>query len=216
MVNAPTIEPSLEPVTTEPAPTERGKRSQLRKTVGDILRSMAVVLAVIGALLLLTWRPLPDPVREVDPFPIASLAVREAGYLVLMPRVGDGWRSTSARLEPTPQSADKSVWFNGWVSPDDDFYSLAQSHATHKAFIGEQTNYGTPVDLRADTSWPWSETAGTKKNWAEYLSPDGKTRSMVKIKGDHTTILSTTAEWSKLEAFADRLVRARKAVASRS
>lgn len=216
MANAPTIDPRVEREPEESAPTEPNRHNPMRKTVGDILRSLAVVVAVIAVLLLLTWRPQPDPVRELDPFPIASLAVREAGYRVLMPEVGDGWRSTSARLEPTAQSADKSVWFNGWVSPDDEFFALAQSHATHDMFIDEQASGGVPVDLGAESSWPWAETIGTKTKWVAYLSPDGKTRSLVRIKKDHTTIVTSTAEWSQLEEFADRLVSARKVLAARS
>ena len=216
MANAPTIEPMQGRVQAGSAPTEPERNNPLRKTVGDILRSLAVVVVVITVLLLLTWRPTPDPVRELDPFPIASLAVREAGYSVMMPDVGDGWRSTSARLEPTAQSADKSVWFNGWVSPDDEFFALAQSHATHKAFIDEQTSDGNPVELSTESSWPWADTVGTKKNWIAHVSADGETKSLVKIKKDHSTIVTTTASWSQLDAFVDRLVRARKAIASRS
>jgi hypothetical protein len=216
MASAPTIDPALEQVPVQPESSERGKRNPLRKTTGDILRSLAVVIAVVVALLVLTWRPQPDPVREVDPFPIASLAIREAGYRVLMPGVSEGWRSTSARLEPTQQSADKSVWFNGWVSPESEFFSLTQSHATHQTFIDEQTSDGLPADLSADPSWPWSESSGKNRSWTAYVSPDGDTKSLVKIKSDHATILTTTAEWSQLEAFADRLVRARKLIASRA
>lgn len=216
MANAPTIEPPVDRVPADSTGTESQKHNSMRKTVGDILRSLAVVFAVIVVLFVLTWRPQPDPVRELDPFPIASLAVREAGFRVLIPRVGDGWRSTSARLEPTAQSADKSVWFNGWVSPDGEFFAIVQSQASHEAFLDEQTNSGVPVDLNADESWPWSDGVVSKKNWVAHESPDGKTRSLVKIKKDHATILTTTAQWSQLEAFADRLVGARKAVASRS
>lgn len=216
MANALARQPPLDGARAESAATKPAKHDPLRKTVGDIVRSLAVVLVVIAVLLLLTWRPQPDPVRERDPFPIASLAVREANYRVLMPTVGDGWRSTSARLEPTSQSADKSVWFTGWVSPDNEFFALVQSHATHKAFIDEQTSDGVLADSSTDSSWAWGDSTGTKDDWVAYISPDGKTRSLVKVKKDHTTIVTTTAPWEDLKTFADQLVRARKAIDSRS
>jgi hypothetical protein len=197
------------------APTETGKHSPLRKTAGDIIRSMALVGAVVAALLLVTWRPAPDPVHEIDPFPVANLAARESGFRVLMPRtvIDDGWRSTSARLEPTEQSAGKSVWFNGWVSPEGKYFAVVQSAATQTSFLDEQTDGGVPAT--SSGSWPSIAEAATRADWSAFESADGKSRSLVKIDNSHTTVVTTTASWAALESFAGGLVSVKKATAAR-
>ena len=51
-----------------PVPTGK-PNARMGQTVSDMVLSLAIVLGVIGAIMLVTWRPTPDPVREIDPLP---------------------------------------------------------------------------------------------------------------------------------------------------
>ncbi|MCH9815176.1 MAG: DUF4245 domain-containing protein [Actinomycetia bacterium] len=216
MSEAPTISsgPELDPgQEADPVPA----KGSLRKTISDIVISMGLILAVIAVLMLITWRPQPDPVRAVNPFPVANLADRDGSFKVLMPDLDESWRATSARLEPTLQSADKSVWYNGWVSPDEEFFAVAQSSATHTAFVNEQTGQGVVVEPESGT-WPWVEDDEVGNNkWISYLSADGQTKSLVRVEPDkRTTVVTSSADWPQLQAFAETLTSVKKAAAAAS
>ena len=179
-------------------PSAEGK-SPLRKTVGDIIRSMGIVGGIIGLVLLVTWRPPPDPVREVDSAPIAIGVAAAADFPVLYPDVPEGWRSTTARFSPTPESGDDPVWFNGWVTPSDGYAAVIQSQETDSKFISEQTLGGQDAeDVPADLN-------DAVKGWDTYISSDGTQRSFVQVENGVTTIVTGTLEWSDLASFAATL-----------
>lgn len=187
-----------EPAVAE-APAPKDKHSPLRKTVGDIIRSMGVVAAIIGVILLITWRPGPDPVREINAEPVALQVAAAVDFVLLYPDLPEGWRATTARFEPSEKSGDDPVWFNGWVSPDDEFAAVVQSEAENDSFIAEQTLGGVAVtDLPGDLN-------PAVKGWQPYLSSDGTQRSFVLQDDGVTTIVTGTLEWPELASFAASL-----------
>ncbi|MFN8126234.1 MAG: DUF4245 domain-containing protein [Candidatus Nanopelagicales bacterium] len=172
----------------------RPDHSPLRKTIRDMSLSMGIIAGIIFAVLLITWRPQPDPVRTIDPQPMARTAAAVAGFPVLLPDVGDGWRATSARFERTDESDDDPVWFNGWVTPDDEFVAVVQSKNGTDDFIDEQTITGLPaVDAPATPGWTAVESSANDQ------------RSLVREVGGVTTIVTGSVEWDQLLAFAGGL-----------
>jgi hypothetical protein len=180
---------------TDPRPTGR-PNARMRKTVTDMIRSLVVVLVVIGAILLVTWRPQPDPVRVIDPQPTLAIARAQADYPVLAPAgLSQEWRPTSARWQPTDGSLPDVAWHLGVVTPDDQYVQIAQSATTNAGFIPEQTQGGRPVD-------------GGVPGWQRYESTSSSgilTRSMVTVVDGVTVIVSGTADWPELEVFAASL-----------
>ena len=196
ITDQPTAEPAAEKVVVEAKPG-----SQLNKTTGDAFRSIGLVLLVVLGVLFLSWRAPVDPVHDVDVEPLANLAARESSFKVLIPDLAqEGWRPTSARLEPTEFSADNNVWYTGWVSPDDEFAALVQSAATNSGFIAEQTGQGTVVGTVPND-------AGFAAGCTRYESRNGRDRALVDIGEKGTTIVVGTQDWAGLEAFAESLVR---------
>lgn len=160
---------------------------------------MGIVGGIIALVLVVTWRPQPDPVRELDAAAVASATATAADFEVLYPRVPPGWRATTARFEPTAESGDDLVWFNGWVTPDDQFAAVVQSRAENARFIAEQTLDGRPaVD---DVTAGGAAVAG----WEPLESADGSQRSYVKTADDATTIVTGTLPWDQLAGFAAML-----------
>ena len=181
------------------SPTPSDKHSPLRKTVGDIIRSMGIVAAIIAVVLLITWRPAPDPVRAVNAAPVAQQVAAAVDFDLLYPDLSDEWRATTARFEPTEKSGDDPVWFNGWVSPDEEFAAVVQSKAENDDFIEEQTAGGVQVDDVPSGLDP------AVKGWQVYLSGDGTQRSFVQQQDGVTTIVTGTLDWPDLARFAATL-----------
>ena len=170
-----------------PQPTGR-RNAHLRKTVGDMVRSMAVVLAVVFVIVLLAWRPLPEEVKVIDLGPAVALAATQADYPIVAPAgLADEWRPTSARWEATAQSGDAPVLHLGFVSPSDEYAQVTVSGTASERFLTEQTSGGAPVGTR--------EIDGVV--WQEWQSEDR--RSLVLIDEGVTTIVSGTADWPEIE-----------------
>ena len=185
------------PASATPGPAEPGElrptgrsNARLRQTVRDMILSLVVVLAVIAVILVLTWRPAPDPVRVIDPTPALSLARVQADYPVLYPADLDAaWRATSARWEITPSSQPDPAWHVGFVTPDDAYAQLGQSATEDPSYVADQVGIAKP--------------AGEWDGWLRYDSSDQ--RALVRIDGGVTVVVSGTAPWPTLQLLAERL-----------
>jgi hypothetical protein len=170
-------------------PTGR-PNARLRQTVRDMLLSLAVVFAAIAAILLITWRPAPDPVRVIDPTPTLALARAQAEYPVLYPADLDAaWRPTSARWEITPASEPDPAWHVGFVTPEDAYAQVGQSATDDATYVAEQVGQAEP--------------AGEWQGWLRYESTDQ--RALVRVDGGVTIVVSGTAPWPTVQLLAERL-----------
>ena len=189
--DAPAPEPTRVPP-SEPGelrPTGR-PNARLRQTVRDMVISIVVVLAAIAAVMAVTWRPAPDPVRVIDPTPALTLARAQANYAVVYPADLDAaWRPTSARWEVTPASAPDPAWHVGFVTPEDAYAQLGQSAAVGEAYVAGQVGPADP--------------AGDWQGWQRYER--GDQRALVRVEGGVTTVVSGTAPWPTLQLLAERL-----------
>ena len=176
------------------AQREERQRKRLRQTVRDMLLSMLVVGAVV-VLIVLPWNHSnPDPVRVVDPAPVVSAARDSLDWPVLAPVVlPAGWRATSARLEIAADG--ESVVQTGYLSPAVRFVGLSQSATKELAFVRDRSSSGEPAGTTTidGTSWDRLETT------------DGKQRSLVRVEGGVTYLVTGQADWSEIEAFTGSL-----------
>ena len=180
------------PQGTEPRPTGR-RNARLGQTVWDMVRSMALVLVVVGLLVWLSRSTQTEEVRAVDTAPLLAAAVATAPFEVLMPASTAGITPTSVRLEPTEESRPEVAWHVGWVTDDTQYVQLSQSRAANASYVDEQTASGRAGEQ--------VEVAG--RTWTRYETPDR--RSLVSTAGGVTTIVSGTLPWPRLEAFAGSL-----------
>lgn len=170
-------------------PTGR-PNARLRQTVRDMVLSLAVVLAAIAVIWIITWRPTPDPVRVIDPLPALSLARAQADYPVLYPTDLDtAWRPTSARWEITASSQPDPAWHVGFVTPEDAYAQIGQSASDDATYVADQVGAAEP--------------AGEWQGWLRYESADQ--RALVRIDDGVTTVVSGTAPWPTLQLLAERL-----------
>jgi hypothetical protein len=180
-------------VTPDTQPTGR-PNARMRQTVGDMVRSMLVVLAFVAVLLLVTWRPQPDAVKPVDTTSAVTLATMQADFPVeVAVGLSDGWRPTSARWEPTEKSDGEPVLHIGYVTPTEAYAQVSMAATTDAAYLAEQTDDGVPVGTRmvGDASWEQWERADR--------------RSLVRTDDGTATIVSGTAAWEELAVLAGAL-----------
>ena len=185
---------------TMPQPTGR-PNARMRQSVGDMVRSLAIVLLAIGAIMLVTWRPQPDAVRVVPIDQQLVLAMMQADFEVLVPvGLADDWRSTSVRWEPTEASGIAPVWHVGYVTPSDEYLQFTQIAAQvsptdveSTSFIAEQTLSGSPS----------ATVTVDGKEWQRWESSERS--SLVRVTDSDVTVVSGTGEWSEIEQFAGAL-----------
>jgi len=156
--------------------------------------SMGLVLAVVAVALALTWRPLPDPVRVVDPAPVVAQAAAQADFAVQAP-VGlpGGWRPTSARWQPTERSGAVPVLHVGYLTPADAYAQVTQARIDYGPYLAEQTANGVaigPQDI-------------ANRTWVRMDS--GADRSLVLTEDGVTTVVRGSADWSELTLLAAAL-----------
>ena len=162
--------------------------------MADMVRSMAVVLALVGVIVLVSTRPHPDAVKVVETAPVVAMAAAQAEFPVVAPQnLPDGWRATSARWEPTERSADAPVLHLGYVTPSEQYAQVSQSTATSPRYLAEQTGDGVSTGSK--------DIAGTVWNTWE----NGDRRSLVRAVGADETIVSGTAPWEELAILAASL-----------
>jgi hypothetical protein len=181
---------------TSPDVQPTGRRNaRMRQTVGDMARSMAVVLVVVAVIMLLAWRPDPEPVKVVDVAPAITLAVAQAPFAVSAPTgLPAGWRPTSARWETTADSGEEPVLHLGYVTPSDEYAQVTQSAAHTAAYLDEQTAGGEPAGqlTLGDVVW---ERLATKDR-----------RSLALTRADASvTVVSGSADWEELTELADSM-----------
>jgi hypothetical protein len=166
-----------------------------------MVRSLAIVLLVIGAIMLVTWRPQPDAVRVVPIDQQLILATTQADFDVLVP-VGltDDWRSTSVRWEPTEASGIAPVWHVGYVTPTDQYLQFTQVAAQASptdidstSFIGEQTLAGSPGEFVTIAGEEWQRWESSERS------------SLVRATNSDVTVVSGTGKWPEIEQFAGAL-----------
>ena len=166
----------------------------MRQTVGDMVRSMAVVLGVVVVVMLLAWRPDPEPITVVDVTPAVTRAAAGADFGVRAPMgLPDGWRPTSARWEPTARSGDEPVLHVGYVTPADQYAQVSQSAARTAAYLDEQTAGGEPAGQLLVQGVVWERFENAER------------RSLVLADEASLTVVSGSAGWTELASLAGSL-----------
>ncbi|MDN5761368.1 MAG: DUF4245 domain-containing protein [Microlunatus sp.] len=172
-------------------------------TTGDMIRSLLVILIPVVLLTLFFSRNLGDyPVEEVNWRPTLAEARQEAPYPVLAPEgLPDSWRPTKVawipRGEPylNDQASVRNLWQLGFLDPNNVYISVNQGDGQPERFVDETSRQGLP-----DGS---SDVAG--QTWQRRLSPDERTRSLVRSAPEVTTVVAGDAPYDALEAFASTL-----------
>ena len=161
------------------------------ETARDMVWSMAAVAAGVAVILALTWRPNPDPIREVPWQPVIA-ATETLDWEVLAPQQNpQGWISTSARSEVIGEN--KQSVFIGWVTDKNTFAALAQTNAT------QDDNWLEDTTVNGKPAGQWTDSQ--QLTW-ERLETDTQ-RSLVRTTSEAVYVITGDADWAELEKLAN-------------
>lgn len=166
---------------------QRGSSSRGNPALGDILRSVFVMGAILLGIWafgqLLTYTP-EHPVREVDHLEAASAVEAQTGFEPLVPTpLPQDWRPTSARFDTT-------TWNLGIVTPDEEFVGLIQStdpiDTVIKDFAGEAKETGTVTIDGVE--------------WRQFAGP-GEDITVGRTEGEQAIVVTASVGRDRLEAY---------------
>ena len=159
-----------------------------------MVRSLAVVLALVGVLVLVTCQSQQQEVRTVDVSAVAAQAQRQAPFDLLVWPAPDDAQATSVRWQATEGSGGIPVWHLGYLVNGEDYLQISQSATTDVRFVPEQTAGGKAA----------GELAIGDARWQRYEQPNR--RSLVGIEAGVTTVVSGTLDWPTLEKAAGSIL----------
>ena len=165
--------------------------SRGRKTVGDMVRSLAVVLVLVGVIVAFNVVQEPDElVPQVD-YPAALAEARlQATYDVLDPEpLPAGWRISSAR---TDASGDGVHWHVGMVTPSEEYAALEQSDGDRDALLDEVAAGGRSAGTVQVAGQPWRRLEGGEP----------EEHALVRAEDGVTVLVAGSASWRELRELA--------------
>ncbi|WP_197429943.1 DUF4245 domain-containing protein [Auraticoccus cholistanensis] len=179
------------------------RRDRTSSNPADMFRSLAVILVpilLLGALL--TVRLDDYPVEPVDVRPVLTVARDEAPWPVLAPeQLPADWVPT--RVTWTPQGrpglngepSDRNRWVVGYLDPSQTYLAVEQADGPAAPFVADVTREGRPE----------ATTTVGDQEWQQHVSADGRTRSLVLVADEVTTVVSGDVSYDELAAFAATL-----------
>jgi hypothetical protein len=182
---------------TPTAPEESAapaKRSRGLESVGDMVRSMSLVLVVVAVVFLLTLRSEPhETVHRVGYSEQLQEARRVAAYDVLAPvGLGEGWKATSVRND---NESGEVTWHIGFVTPDESYAAVEQSDGPVTAFLDEFVEGATKSGSETVSGAPWQRFEGGRP----------ELRALVLRGSGVTTMVTGSASFTELRQLASAL-----------
>ena len=182
-------EPAPEAVTSAPAPRGRGKQ-----TVGDMVRSLLVVLVLVFVVVALNAQD--DSGEKLQPLDYSGTLAQAqdtAPYDVLAPiGLPDSWVPTSAR---TGRDGDAVTWHLGLVTPAGDYAGVEQSDGDPEALVGDVADGGDYSGTVTISGLRWRKVDGGRPE-----------KHALVLDGDAvTTVVAGGASWSELATLARSL-----------
>jgi len=159
--------------------------------------SMGAVLASVAIILIITHRSHQQVLPPVDFAGAVALAQTQTQLPIEVPTpLPSGYVVTSARFEPESYGATGDVrWYLGYQTPGAQYVSLWQSTGPAARVVAGATDgaacNGSVVIL--------------KETWQTCQNPKPLNRALVRVQGRITTVVSGTASFADLKAFAGTL-----------
>ena len=177
------------------------KKPRGRETAWDMVLSMSAVIATVGVIMLLAWRPQEVVEQRVDyESAVASAVIAQTWPISIPKALPAGYQTTSARIEPESYGDPGDVrWILGFQTAANEYVSLWQSDGPVRSVVSAATNSALceSTETINDVTWQKCET------------DKPLTRAFVKTEGDVTSIVSGTAQCDELLRFAESLVLAK-------
>ena len=168
------------------------------ETVGDMVRSIGLVLVAVAVAFAIGLWPKTAAVKVVEYGPVVEQARAVAPYELLAPTgLPTSWKATSMRYEPAAGNSARPVttWHLGFVTAKDKYAAVEQTNGALddvlKASLGAAHTDGS------------TQIAG--KSWDRLESDNGKRRALLQVSGQVSVAVQGSASWQELEQLAGAL-----------
>jgi hypothetical protein len=169
-------------------------RRRGRESVGDMVRSLSLVLVVVAVVFLLTLRNEPEEkVTRIDYSAQLQAARHVAAYDVVAPvGLSRQWKATSASGDTDNGAV---TWHLGFVTPADHYAGIEQSDGPARAFIDGHVAGASKAGVVTISGTPWQRLDGGKPE-----------RRALVLRGDGvTTMVTGSASFAELQQLASSL-----------
>ncbi|GAA2837421.1 DUF4245 domain-containing protein [Kribbella solani] len=164
------------------------------QTVGNMVFALAICLAVVAFLVLVTWRPHKEEVKAIEYTAQLEDAKKVAAWVRGPEPMPSGWSATSVEFR-TPQQ-EPITWHLGVVTAARKYVGLEQSNVTTGKFLGDKLGRTSDDGTAAVNGVTWQRKI--------LLDRKGET-ALVLVGAGTTTIVTGNAGYPDLEAFASVL-----------
>lgn len=159
-----------------------------------MVRSLAVVLVLVGVIVGLNVAQQPEPVlRDVD-YPAALDGAQQGvDYVLAGPDpLPPGWRVTSARTDRVEAA---TTWHLGMVTASDAYAAVEQTDGPRKDL----------VEVHAGGAAAAGSTTIGGRTWQRLSGGDPEPRALVLVADGLTTLVVGNASWAELRELAASL-----------
>jgi hypothetical protein len=170
--------------------SELRRRRSLNTTAKDMLLSLAVIVGLVTALLLLVPRPNRIPVRSLDVAAAAGASKAELGFAPANPSLPAGWTARAADVQRGTDGLP--TWHLTYTTPSGHYVGVQQTINATPAWEGRQVTDGAEAGVR---------TIGDQA-WIIRSRLDRGITSLVLRQPPLTTVVTGTAPAPELELFA--------------
>jgi hypothetical protein len=181
-------------------------RVPVRRTYapGDMVRSMLVILALVGLLLLIVPRPNKIPERSIDVPAAAQASAAQLGFAPAAPQLPAGWTPKTADVQKATD--DRPTWHLSYVTPSSSFAGVQQTRDATDDWVARQVTDGADQGRHRAGGVDWTVRSRTDRGITSWVRTDG----------DVTTVVTGTAPAAELNQLAASVVSSSSAVASPS
>jgi hypothetical protein len=168
-----------------------------------VLSLLVILIPLVIITVLLTRNADQPDVETVEWEPTASQAARQAPFEVLAPaELPVGWRATRVTwtpeggTEPTGEESVRNRWRLGVLTDQEIYLELVQGDKQPKKLVEMVTREGIDDGSSTIEGEPWNRL----------ISPDRRTRSLVRTTPRVTTVVTGDTSYQQLESYAGLLV----------
>jgi len=168
-----------------------------RESARDMIYSMGAVLVTVLIILGVTYRSHHQMTNSVDYQSALASARSQSSWPILTPtNIPKGFKVTQARFEPESYGqAGTTRWYLGFQTAQGEYVSLWQSDGPTQTIVAAASNGGNCSSTIA--------LAGTK--WTTCLQTKPLARTLYRLNGKQTIVVSGTVSQQELEDFAASL-----------
>lgn len=192
------VEPTPVELAAQQGVPARGASHYAKGTAANMIRSMAVIIAIAFALYFISGRTNGKAPDTVDVVGTAQHHAQQSGHPYAYPKdLPDGWAPSTVRYA---SMSGAMTWNAGYTTPDDKFVSVKQAVDPGEEWLATQTHdSGAVGELTTDDG----------REWAKRTADGSVQRSLVlepKKSDGLTTVVTGSGSWTQLEEFAEHLV----------